>query len=729
MKKFILKFCNRLDKAYIPILLFLFSCLLFGIMFTSVYQKKMEIKEGQLAEKTIRANKNIENTYDTKQKKKLAAESVTPEYVYQEDIATNQHNWTEKLFKLIKATNDRLDKEYQEKKQKAKEGETVPEPTIAEKIADLKSRFEMFDQDTITFYQNFPTNFYQTAFSLNNDQLDTVQTKSLALIDKAMKKHIRESEIEKIRQKAFDQIQYLDITGSMQRAIRYVVDQGIVPNDFTNNKKTKELVQQAVDSVQPVMIYQGEIIVREGNQIDAKAIEKLKLLGMMNQSTSIFPIVALILTIILQVAVLLFFTTQVTEDGKEKYFILFYTSTMFLSILMMKFFQVFQTEQLSYIPLFYPAAFAPLVLSYFINRRSGILVAIFQLIFALFVFYNMIGTNALTIILVMYAFSGFLATVVKRQRISEQGFPAIMWIIIIPVCATGILMIYQGMGLNDGKTWVALICALAGSVLSFLATLGLHPYIELLVTDDSMIVLNELSNPNHPLLKQLLEKAPGTYHHSMMVASLSANAVAEIGGNSLLTRVASYYHDVGKIKHANFFVENLPPGSENPHNFLLPEDSKQIIFSHVTEGAQILQEYHMPRAVIDICWQHHGTTLMQFFYFKAKERDPNVHEEDYRYPGPRPQSKEASVISIADTCEAAIRAMHHPSREKISEFVYNLIQERIEYGQLDDSGLTMREIRIVEKSLIGGLLSTFHSRIQYPKIKSETSKNMKQETR
>ncbi len=120
MKKFILKFCNRLDKAYIPILLFLFSCLLFGIMFTSVYQKKMEIKEGQLAEKTIRANKNIENTYDTKQKKKLAAESVTPEYVYQEDIATNQHNWTEKLFKLIKATNDRLDKEYQEKNKKLK---------------------------------------------------------------------------------------------------------------------------------------------------------------------------------------------------------------------------------------------------------------------------------------------------------------------------------------------------------------------------------------------------------------------------------------------------------------------------------------------------------------------------------------------------------------------------------------------------------------------------------
>ena len=156
----------------------------------------------------------------------------------------------------------------------------------------------------------------------------------------------------------------------------------------------------------------------------------------------------------------------------------------------------------------------------------------------------------------MYLFSGFLATVVKRKRMSEQVFPALMWVVVFPVFMAVVLMIYQGMSLTDGKTWTALICA--GTVLSFLATMGLHPYIELLVTDDSMIVLNELSNPNHPLLKQLLEEAPGTYHHSMMVVSLSANAVAEIGGRSLLTRVACYYHDIGKIKHANFFVENLP---------------------------------------------------------------------------------------------------------------------------------------------------------------------------
>lgn len=726
MKQFLLKIRDRLGKAYIPVLLTFFSILLFGVMFSNVNQKQIEIKEGQLAEKAIRANKNIENTYETKQKKQLAAEAVTPEYTYQADTVEIQHKRIEKLFDLIKAANDKIDKDYKEKVSKAKKDETIPQPTVEERVAALKAEFESLDQDEVTFYQKFPTVFYQNMFSLTSDQLNTVKTESLKIIDEKMKDHVRNSDLENVRKEAIEKIQFLDVTSTMQQQIRYIVNEGIVANDFANDKKTEELRQAAMDAVQPVMIYQGEIIVREGSQIDSKAMEKLELLGMTNQNTSIFPIVALALAIGLQIAVLLFFSKQVSKSTERNYFILSYVAAMTLSILLMKFFQIFQSDQLMYISLFYPAAFTPLVLNYFVNRRAGILAAVFQVVFSLFMYYDLIGTNSLTIVLMVYTFSGLLATVVKRTRISEQGKTAVFWVIIFPVAIDFILVIYQGMTLFDGKAWTMLICSFAGAVFSFLGTMGLHPYIELLVTDDSIIVLNELSNPNHKLLKQLLEEAPGTYHHSMMVASLSANAVAEIGGRSLLTRVACYYHDIGKIKHANFFVENLPAGAENPHNFLLPEDSKQIIFGHVTDGAKILEDYNMPQMVIDICRQHHGTTLMKFFYMKAKERNNEVLESDYRYPGPRPQTREAGVVSIADTCEAAVRAMDQPTNDKIKAFVHNVIQDRIADGQLDECGLTMKEIRLVEKSLVSGLCSTFHSRIKYPKMKSEAEK-MKEE--
>jgi membrane-associated HD superfamily phosphohydrolase len=146
----------------------------------------------------------------------------------------------------------------------------------------------------------------------------------------------------------------------------------------------------------------------------------------------------------------------------------------------------------------------------------------------------------------------------------------------------------------------------------------------------------------------------------------------------------------------------------------------------VIDGAEILEEAKMPRMVIDICRQHHGTTLMRYFYVKAQERNPEVTEEDFRYPGPKPQTREAGVVSIADSCEAAVRAMENPTNQKIQEFVANLINDRILDGQLDETGLTLKEIRMIEKSLVNGLCSTFHSRIKYPKMKSEAEK-MKEE--
>ncbi len=556
LNKTLQKLQEKLGKAALPFLLFLFFIIICGVTFSSVKQKANDFREGQVAEESIRANKTIENTEETEQKRKLAAEAVTPEYTYQKDLADDQNNRIKQLFELIDKTNDAINKSYDEKIDKAKEDENIPKPTTEERIAALKKNFENVNAENVVFYQKLPNNFYSTIFEMTETEIHTVRDESLKLIDEQMSKQVRESELEAFKQEAEEQIQYLNVTPAQQQMIRYLVDQGIVVNDVLNEKKTEELKQSAREAVQPVMIFQGEIIVREGNQIDASAMKKLELLGLTNQTTSIFPLIAMVLAVLLQIGVLIYNSLQFQNAGERTKYVLFYVTAMSVSIVLMKFFQLFQTEQATYIPLFYPAAFAPLVLSFFLNRRAGIMAGIFQAVSALFIFYDSIGTNFLTIILMSYVFSGLMATIVRRKRISEQGLSAAMWVIIFPVMMDVILIVYQGMSFGDATTWLMLVCGFTGALFSFLLTIGLHPYIELMVNDDSVIVLNELSNPNHPLLKQLLEEAPGTYHHSMMVANLSANAVAEIGGRSLLTRVACYYHDIGKIKHASFFVEN-----------------------------------------------------------------------------------------------------------------------------------------------------------------------------
>ncbi|MEQ3467818.1 HDIG domain-containing metalloprotein [Enterococcus cecorum] len=720
------KVYQKIGKFFLPLLFLLFFICSFLVIFTSVRTKSIHYYEGQVVEESIRANKTIENTEATKKRRQIAAEAVTPEYTFQEDIAKQQYQYVNRLFELVKKVEKNAQEKYQEALDNQKADDVAPSISVTDEIVDLKKQFESLDADSLTFYQNFDDTFYKELFSISSEELNEIQSLSLKYIDQEFKKQIKEADVTAILKELNQQVNELKTTETSKNLVKTILSKAIVPNSFLNEKKTEQLRQKARDDVQPVMIYQGEIIVREGSQIDAAAMEKLKLLGLTNQRGSIFPMVALILAIVLQLIVLYSITRQEKDLKRRIVKIVFYLLMMFVSIVVMKTIQVIQDESISYLSLLYPAMFTPFAVNVLLERRLAIVAALFQVILVNFIFYDAIGTSVVTIIVIAYLFAGLMGTLMKRHNLYNQRLQAMLLALGFPFFMNVIVVIMQGMSFSDTKTYLTLICGFIGNVISLLLMVGLFPYIELLVSDDSMIVLNELSNPNHPLLKQLLEEAPGTYHHSMMVANLSANAVAAINGRSLLTRVACYYHDIGKLKHANFFVENLPHGAENPHNFLLPEDSKQIIFGHVIDGAKILEQYHMPQMVIDICNQHHGTTLMKFFYVKAKERDPQTKESDYRYPGPKPQTKEAAVVSIADSCEAAVRAMDHPSNEKIQKFVHQLIESRILDGQLNESGVTLNELAIIEKSIVNGLCSTFHSRIKYPKMESE-AKSMKEE--
>ena len=238
---------------------------------------------------------------------------------------------------------------------------------------------------------------------------------------------------------------------------------------------------------------------------------------------------------------------------------------------------------------------------------------------------------------------------------------------------------------------ITIMIALISGILSAVLTIGLLPFFEAGFGILSSMSLIELSNPNHPLLKKILTEAPGTYHHSIMVANLAESACEAIGANGLLARVGCYYHDIGKTIRPKFFIENQM-NIENPHDRLPPEASRNIIISHVTDGVELLRKHRLPKEIVDIAEQHHGTTLLKYFYYKAKQNGEDVNEEDYRYPGPKAQTKESAIVGIADSVEAAVRSLSQPTPETMEKLVRKIIADRLQDNQLNECDLTLKEL-------------------------------------
>jgi hypothetical protein len=259
---------------------------------------------------------------------------------------------------------------------------------------------------------------------------------------------------------------------------------------------------------------------------------------------------------------------------------------------------------------------------------------------------------------------------------------------------------------------------LISGVLSSLVAMMLTPLLETVFNCTTDVKLLELANLNHPLLKEMIVKAPGTYHHSLVVGSMVEAAAEEIGANPLLARVMSYYHDIGKTEHAGYFIENQKPG-QNPHDHLSPHMSKTILIAHVKDGVELGLRYKLGKPIIDGIVQHHGTTLIAFFYNRALEAQDedidSVHEDDFRYPGPKPQFREAALIMLADSIEAASRSLDEPTPVRLQNIVRNIIQRKFMDGQLDECNLTLKDLTTIEESFIHVLLGIYHQRIDYPK--------------
>jgi hypothetical protein len=321
----------------------------------------------------------------------------------------------------------------------------------------------------------------------------------------------------------------------------------------------------------------------------------------------------------------------------------------------------------------------------------------------------------------MYFFLGSLVAAYGVQRCTERGTlikAGLKVGMINLLLALSIEMIYGS--LYSADTLIAACAGFIGGILAAIITTGFLPLMEMSFGYTTDIKLLELASLDQPLLRQLLVQAPGTYHHSVVVSNLVEATAQAVNANPLLAKVCAYYHDIGKMKKPLYFVENQTSG-ENRHEKLAPSMSSLILIAHVKDGVELAKEYGLGKEITDTIQQHHGTSLISYFYQKAKEKAETsggkyagVKEEDFRYPGPKPQTKEAGLVMLADMVEAATRSLSDPTPSRIQGTVQKMINKAFSDGQLDECELTLKDLHEIAKSFNKTLSGIFHQRVKYP---------------
>lgn len=380
-----------------------------------------------------------------------------------------------------------------------------------------------------------------------------------------------------------------------------------------------------------------------------------------------------------------------------------------------------------------PHALCPMVLSVILGRKIGLFGAIYSTLLGAMVF---VAVNPVTYIACSSLIGFLMVLFTNRVRRRNKLFMAGLYV--GAIAAVFSLLLHESSGAIESASLSRIIgVPFAVGVLTGLIVGGGMPVIESLFGVTTEVSWLEQADLNHPLMKRLSIEAPGTYHHSLVVANLSEAAAEAISANAGMTRVCAYFHDIGKLNKPEYFIENMDP-VHNPHEDLTARMSALILIAHVKDGVDIAIKHKLNCSIIDVIEQHHGTSLAWFFYKRAldqkaqilrlveegksKEDDvPQVSEEVFRYPGPRPQFKEAAIISLADAVESASRALEKPNPSRIEALVDELVQGRMVDGQLDECDLTIAELAKVKASFVKTLLSMMHSRIKYQKATETTT--------
>ncbi len=664
-------------KDYKKIILYIITFIvLYCTLMTGIITRKYDLKVGDIPKSDIKAHREIIDESATEARKKEAEEKVDKQYSLRTDV---QKQSEEK----IKGFFSSVEKVLAQDKPEEEKAKLIPR--VPFKITDAQAN---------------------KIASMNEQDIKKLESLCIEALNKAYEAPIEDGnnqDLKDAKKEYTDFISSSDLSDS-EKAIALNFVNVVEPNFFYDKEKTDELIKETLKQVPPVMIKKNQIVVSEGEPVTAHQLELLGTLGLLSDSASgIYIYIALgILVIIVMYLQYGYIHKYYPTINKEFSKIVMISILNVFPVILARLFGMMSNYII-------PLACMPMLITLLLNYKISLVFSMLNVI----LIGGAVGFNPNIIILAILnvVLGGTLLR--KMQQRNDILYSSITVAVLSSILtfSVGTLTTNNFMEILADSTFAA-----AGAVLSGILTIGVLPFFESTFDIVTNAKLLELSNPNNPLLKKLLMEAPGTYHHSILVANLAELAAEKVGGNPLLARIGAYYHDVGKTKRPYFFRENQF-GKKNPHDRLKPEVSSKIIISHVKDGSELAKEYNLPKTIHDFIVTHHGETLVKYFYLTVKNNSENpdeVKEEDFKYPGPKPMSKEQGIVMLADSTEAAVRSINEPTEEKIEKMVNNIIDDKLASGQLDNCDLTLRDISKIKKCFLKALNGIHHERIEYP---------------
>lgn len=661
---------------------------IFAMLSVAVTPARYDIQVGQPAPNTIKASKDVVDRITTEKLKSEAAAAVKSMYSFDEGAAEEVKEQLTEAFKSFRGLSSLVTvEENTEFTEEQLEAANAGIPDIDLTVDEIKALC-MADADA----------------------LSSLSERAVACVEEAMNDRLSEKAVEEKVGKIREQLLTEGFDEKLVSVAMTAVNTYIRPNYFYDEAATEAARQAEKDKVAVVSRIKGEVIVSDGELVTEAQYVMLDALGIVKQSTvDIWLYVGLGLLLIismLAVALFLFLFEKSVYSSPRKLLMI-----SIICILTMGFCMLAREVDTYAMPV----TLAVLMIALLIDRRTALFISIplsvliSMLASATGSFFNMANYT----IIISSLVSGIVELWILKFR--QTRVSVLLAGVAAGVCNI-VITFTVGLISSSGLTsalYPALISSVSG-VLAAVLCIALTPAFEGIFNCVTTTRMVELSNPNQPLLRRLMLEAPGTYHHSIIVANLAEAAADAIGANGMLARVGAYYHDIGKIKRPNYFKENQM--GDNPHDRTDPRVSTAIITAHPREGLQLLRESRIPDEIRNIVLTHHGDTPVIYFYNKALTDKGEADINDFRYPGPRPNTREEAVVMLADTVEAAARAMTDPTPEKMRELIHKLIRGKIEDGQLDDCSLTFADISLIESSFVTVLSGAFHERIEYPTI-------------